>query len=708
MKKKVEKKNDSKMFGNKPNKILDVLRFINDFLEDNWITRRFLRNTKIKVRLMVSFIALSIIPLTLIGIFSYSLSSNTIDSKIRTYSKQLIRETGIKTEDVLVKYKNYAIEMSLSADVQKKIETVLSGDDYSGFQAVSELNNILLTKFSSHKEVSFAAILLDNGEMVKYNTSDSLNNDDTVKRLKKLADDNTEDFAWTTETLDSKHNLICLRKIKGVSWSKNLGYLLIGINNENFLNIYKDINIGEGSELFVLDKKGKVISCSNSSHLGKLYEDKGLIGEIEKDKHAEHIFDYNDSMVSYKEINGTNWFLVGKVPISFINAEPNRIKSSLIVFVMACLGLSLFLAYLISGSISRPLDKMVNIIKEAKNGNLAVDIRDNYKDEIAIVSENFNEMAANIRKLIEQVRFLSVNNVLKSSELIAESSKQSHVVSEQIAKAIQEVASGSANQVEEINSTVSNMNQLDESFNKVEENMVSVFNMVTNTKELSHYSLDTVKMLNDKTNETCTASKEVIDDIVDLNQYMRQIKKIVETIVGIASQTKLLALNASIEAARAGETGRGFAVVAGDVNKLAHRSEEASTAINNIINNIQEKTQHTVDMAYKANRILDEQMGVVRETDDSFRKIYDAMSSISLCVENVSQSLNKAITSKDKAVNSIESISALANQAAVSAEEVAASTQEQIASSEELAHFSQELNNMALKLEEAVEKFTLK
>jgi len=705
----MKKKIDSKIFGNKPNKVVDIFAFINDLLEDNWITRKFLRNTKIKIRLMVSFIVLSIIPLTLIGIFSYSLSSKTIDSKIRSYSSQLVRETGIKTESELEKYKNYALEISLSDEIQTKIEAMISGDEYSSFLAKSDLNNIVLVKFSTLKDISFASIILDDGQVINYNIMKSFNNTEITSKLKKIAEDNSnQDVIWTTETLDSKHSLICIRKIKKVTWSKSLGYLVIGISNDNFLNIYKDIDIGEGSELFVMDSTGKFISCTNSEHLGKINSDKGLIDAIMNNKNDDHILDYNNNMISYKKIQGTDWYLVGKISHKFINAEPNRIKSSLIIFVLVCLGLSLFLAYLISGSISRPLDKLIYMIREAKNGNLAIDIKDKYKDEIAIVSMNFNDMAANIRKLIEQVQYLTVNNVLKNSELIADSSKQSHIVSEQIAKAIQEVASGSANQVEEITSTVSNINQLDDSFNKVEENMVSVFDMVSNTKELSQNSLNTVKTLNDKTLETCTASKEVIDDIIDLNKNMSQIKKIVETIVGIASQTKLLALNASIEAARAGETGRGFAVVAGDVNKLARRSEEASIAIKNIIKNIQEKTQHTVDMAYKANNILDEQMEVVRDTDNSFRSIYEAMSNVSFCVENVSESLNKAINSKDKAVTSIESISRLANQAAVSAEQVAASTQEQIASSEELALFSQELNNMARKLEEAVGKFRLK
>ncbi|MDP4180658.1 MAG: ATP-binding protein [Bacillota bacterium] len=418
----------------KKNGALEILHFINNLLGDNWITIKFLRNTKIKVRLMVAFMALSIIPLTLIGVFAYSLSSNTIDSKIRSYSRQLVRETGIKTEDALAKYKNDIVEMTLSDELQKKIGS-LYADSYGSFQDTYDLSNILLLKFSIIKDVSFAALILDNGQLINYNLVNDIANTEITGRLKKLADNGSgQDVVWTTETLDSKHYLICIRKIKAVSWSKNLGYLIVGISNDNFLNIYKDIDIGKGSELFVMNTAGKVISSSNKSALGKLYNDKGLINRIVDNKNNDHILDYNNYMISYKEIRGTDWYLVGKIPISFINAEPNRIRSSLIIFILVCLGLSLFLAYLISGSISRPLDKMVFMMKEVKKGNLDFNINDRQKDEIAIVNGNdeisllslaFSEMIISLRnayKIIEsrqnELHQLNQNLVQTNSQLI--------------------------------------------------------------------------------------------------------------------------------------------------------------------------------------------------------------------------------------------------------------------------------------------------
>ncbi|AFM42488.1 methyl-accepting chemotaxis protein [Desulfosporosinus acidiphilus SJ4] len=96
--------------------------------------------------------------------------------------------------------------------------------------------------------------------------------------------------------------------------------------------------------------------------------------------------------------------------------------------------------------------------------------------------------------------------------------------------------------------------------------------------------------------ENIAASAQVLADMgqsvtvssQNVNEKALQMEEVVEYINSVASDTKLLGLNASIEAARAGEVGRGFAVVASEIRAMAISSATSAKDIRKIIVGIQE------------------------------------------------------------------------------------------------------------------------
>lgn len=82
--------------------------------------------------------------------------------------------------------------------------------------------------------------------------------------------------------------------------------------------------------------------------------------------------------------------------------------------------------------------------------------------------------------------------------------------------------------------------------------------------------------------------------IVTLAELTRRIDEIINSVSEIATQSNLLALNASIEAARAGVHGRGFAVVADEVRSLAQQSTQAAGQVRGILAEIQNAMKETI------------------------------------------------------------------------------------------------------------------
>jgi methyl-accepting chemotaxis protein len=137
------------------------------------------------------------------------------------------------------------------------------------------------------------------------------------------------------------------------------------------------------------------------------------------------------------------------------------------------------------------------------------------------------------------------------------------------------------------------------------------------------------------------------------------------------------------------------------------KRKEASIMINNIINTINNKTEHAVSEANNSSEIINEQMLAVEQTDSAFNTISGSMKEITSHMKEMENSVANMLTLKEKTLSSMENISAVSEEAAATSEEVSASTEEQMASAEVLTNLSKEMNQMAKELENAVSLFKI-
>ena len=694
-----------------------ISRNIGDIEKENILFKyeRILRRSKIKFRLIISYGLLVLIPLLIIGFTSVYQSKNAINNKISSYSSQIMSQVGANISNEMSNNLNFVRTITIDSQIQDYLENEHSVGSFSDYYKANNLNNSILSKLGARTNINNLGIV--SSDNIKIGNFSSKFSEDIRKNLIALSEKHEGKFSWSLQKDSSGYLVYTSAQVNSLSTAKSLGFVFEEINPKLFIDLLKNINLGNNSSIFIVDSNGIVIASKDEKLIGTNYKDTNLIGNIlNKEKNLANVNDEariqkrcfttnnNESLVSYAPLNESDWFVVGMIPYSYLNSESNILRNNILIIGLISFIISMIIALMISRSISNPLGKLVLLMKKAKEGNLDFHIKDDSKDEISEVISAFNDMVRKINTLITDVKNLA-ENVSKNTKIITEISECSYASSEEIAATMSEIANGASNQAVSIGEGLGSMNKLSHEINMVNSKTKNVSSVLKESKQIKQEAMFSVKTLNNKAEETNKSSTKIVDDITVLNSNIKDIKSIVELIVGIAEQTNLLSLNAAIEAARAGESGKGFAVVADEVRKLADKSKEASIQIERIINDIQRKTEVVVKEVKNSNTILKEQMYAVEKTDVAFKTIFGGMDQIDSQLKEMISSINEIVNSKDKTKISMENISSVSEETAATTEQVSDATHGQISGSQKIAEFAQQLDELVESLNKAISQF---
>ena len=474
--------------------------------------------------------------------------------------------------------------------------------------------------------------------------------------------------------------------------------------------------MGEASSVSIVSLDGTIIGNADKINIGQKYKASNIIEDLNRevsslDGEEAKEKTFSDSkekeLISFASIDTNDWYLLSNIPYSYLNKEANSIGVNILIIGLIAFIVAMIISILISRDISKSLQRLINHMNKAKEGDLSIYIKNEYKDEIGKVNGAFKEMLNKISGLIVDIKGL-MENISKGTQVISVASEHSYAVSEEISAMMMEIESGAVGQVTSATESFECMNNLSNDINIVNEKSNNVVRHLEKTKDIQNEAVDTVKILNLRAEETNEISLEIVSEINDLNYEVKEIKDIVDIIKDISEQTNLLSLNAAIEAARAGEAGRGFAVVAEEVGSLASKSKESSIRISNIINNIQKKTEGVANMANNSKGVITQQMSALKNTSLAFNEIFNSIDQIDSELKDFFELIERIVESKEITKTAIESIVAISAETEATTREVAGAAQEQIKEIEKISDFSKELDKIVGKLNKTISYFHIK
>lgn len=344
----------------------------------------------------------------------------------------------------------------------------------------------------------------------------------------------------------------------------------------------------------------------------------------------------------FEKVPNVDWYVGVQLNENIAFSAVDEIRSHSFLYATIAVIISVIVLLFIIHKLMSPLAALNNAIQAIASGqgDLTQRLNSDTDPEFAQLADGFNQFTESLQKQITQLK--EINGEVKQG----------------ITNTL-DAAAGSASavttQLQELEQLATAMNEMAATANDVAGNAQSAAAETQEAENATQHGANAVNTTTASINQLSERIDQAVAEVQVLEIATDDIEKVLQVINDIADQTNLLALNAAIEAARAGEQGRGFAVVADEVRSLAQRTQQSTTEIKTMIEQLQagttsvaqamgqskEEAQDTVLKAQEANQSLTLIRHAIRRITDMNLQIASAAEEQSLVAEEINANTMK-------------------------------------------------------------------
>lgn len=471
---------------------------------------------------------------------------------------------------------------------------------------------------------------------------------------------------------------------------------------------------------YIVDADGTMLYHPNQDKIGKSVEN-AIVKSYVKDLksgivHDTSVVQYNfNGSVKYASCytgqNG-NFILVISADDSEVMADSvklivNVTVISVVIGLLAIAAVFFFIVRMLS-----PLEYAAGAVEKLA----ALDFRENdvrkearfarLRDEAGNIMNAVLKLRGELTGVVADLKTQS-KALFTQSDSLSESAANTMTNMKDTDRAVDEMANGATMLAQETQSASESVVEIGNMIDEVNDNSEALAKDADDMKELGENAENILKQLIDGQHEMVEHIGVVSDKTHEANQAAEKIAEVVSLITEIASQTNLLSLNASIEAARAGDAGRGFAVVAENIKQLAEQTTSSAADIQDIIHDLETKSNETVEKTDAVNKIVNKQSEDMKKTADILNQVIKGIIGLIDRIDGIATSVANMYKSKEKVVDVIQNLSSVSQENAASTEETSASTSMAMGTIEGIANEAVQLKQIAQDLEDRMKAFVI-
>lgn len=302
------------------------------------------------------------------------------------------------------------------------------------------------------------------------------------------------------------------------------------------------------------------------------------------------------------------------------------IKNTQYALLAIAIVLSLFITYYTSRGIFYYLKNFRNHSSKIAMGDLRHRLPIHSRDEMALLGKDLNIMTDNLASMTKNIAH-ACHNMVSTIEEVRQS--------------VQVQSSGATEQATSVTEITASLAEIEKSSAQTTEKSKALNSIADKTREQGMKGLKAVQDSIHGMRSVRDKVQDIAQTILALSNQTQQVGEITTVVNSLAQQSKMLALNASIEAAKAGEAGKGFAVVATEVRNLAEQSEESTTQVQKILEEIRIATEKAVLVTEEGTKGVDRGTDLVEETGKVIRDLSEVINETMMATQQIEAAISQ-------------------------------------------------------------------
>ncbi|MEB3103578.1 cache domain-containing sensor histidine kinase [Ferviditalea candida] len=381
------------------------------------------RNYRLSSKLIVTYIILTVIPMSLMGYISYWQYTKSIQEQLGEYMPRFLEQAGANIEKQMNEIVNLPELLYNSND----IIAILRRDHYQNQSDLLKdqfvVNSYMASTYLNGSNPNVLGVFLISKNRFFHSTRLNFSG----FGLDTLPVPSGNDLDWQGKTKIILPNevhlkfdgnvpyIMIMKQIQDFDNRKNMGTMFIAVRLKFIDEILRNFEKEDKAALWIMNKTGKILYHTDNNKIGSIDQEINqypiLNGSFRSNATDE------SRLVSVKEFSQYQWVLVHSIPLKYLTERTDLVRNITILMFLIFITITSIISIFFALKVTRPIKKLSGLMKYVEMGNFQVDLKIRSRDEVGMLARSFNSMVATTRELIEKNYYIEIKQ--KEAELYA-------------------------------------------------------------------------------------------------------------------------------------------------------------------------------------------------------------------------------------------------------------------------------------------------